>query len=64
MEDRNSEGYAVVQDIEDTLINDNGDVHYDFRVYGTLEAAEAQALEHVDQRIVFVNVTIEVCAPE
>jgi len=57
MEDRSTIGYAFKQDIEDTEIGDSGTVHYDFAVFKTLEAAEAERFAP-DEEIVRVKVEI------
>ena len=63
MEDRSTTGYAFKQDIEDTWITDSGDVHYDFAVFETLEAAEAERFTP-DEEIIRVKVEITQLFPE
>jgi len=60
MEDRSCVGYAFKQDIEDSLLTDEGDVQYDFIVFETREAAEAARLDDdKDEEIIRVSVNIE-----
>jgi hypothetical protein len=60
MEDRSCVGYAFKQDIEDSEIDDDGNVRYDFSVFETLEAAEEARLDDdPDDAIIRVRVTIE-----
>jgi len=59
MEDRSCTGFAFKSSIEDTVIDDSGDVHYCFAVYASLE--EAQAMAEEGDEIVGVWVRIEEC---
>jgi len=60
MEDRSCVGYAFKQDIEDTVVDGYGDVHYEFSVFETRAAAEAARLDDdKDEEIIRVSVNIE-----
>jgi len=63
MEDRSTIGYAFKQDIEDTLIDEDGDVLYNLVVFATLEAAQEMRAED-DEEIVRVKVEIVQLFPE